>query len=48
MARPEENELVEPAFEEFQELSESQGLDEDEKPEGQYIDDRPQDPEASQ
>ena len=47
MATPEENELAEPAYEEFQELLETKGLDEDKVPEGHYVD-GPQDPEASQ
>lgn len=47
MAIPEENELPEPANEEFPELSETKGLDEDLKPEGHYVD-GPQDPEALQ
>lgn len=47
MAGPVENELAEPAHEDFQELPETRGLDEDLKPEGHYVDDRPQDPEAA-
>ena len=47
MAIPEENELPEPANEEFPELPETKGLDEDLTPEGHYVD-GPQDPEAPQ
>ena len=47
MAIPEENELAEPANEEFAELPETKGLDKDLTPEGHYVD-GPQDPEALQ